>query len=432
MVKNIYTEQPCSTELLEALFNVISNYSYKNSNATFFSFRGSGLLSEISYLVYTNRHNKKDQLFSLIDLSTQIAKGSLLGPISYLYSRFGDVLTDYAKKDISKSLESPLINEIILKNLIHKLTFTHNYTITFIIDEAGLLYAPSYARYNLDRVISDLKAINPMKINFIFLAEYGFSEKKDLYNENIGDIFNQNIFWGNDYLFDNKSAKYLFDNQSKWHKFKFDPDFVKKATEIAIGDPTLLKRIAQLAISEDDFVDKFKTTTESKNLFNLINDEDWLRHRYQKILRNLDEKSLVYLAGDHSDDATEFIVGTGLLTSSKKPYSQLFDYYLANFREDINDIVKAVNNSASIINDTFDHYENFSGQEMLVYRYLETAKGKIVSKEKIAEIIWGREWEQKYSDWALDKLISRLRKKVVALDIPEKIRVIKGKGIILE
>ncbi len=48
----------------------------------------------------------------------------------------------------------------------------------------------------------------------------------------------------------------------------------------------------------------------------------------------------------------------------------------------------------------------------------EENQGDIVSRDMIAEAIWKESWETKYSDWAIDQLISALRDKL-ELVLPE-------------
>lgn len=49
-----------------------------------------------------------------------------------------------------------------------------------------------------------------------------------------------------------------------------------------------------------------------------------------------------------------------------------------------------------------------------------------ISRDNIAQILWGKNWNSKYSDWAIDKTISRLRKKIIGNEI--KILTIKNFG----
>jgi hypothetical protein len=75
----------------------------------------------------------------------------------------------------------------------------------------------------------------------------------------------------------------------------------------------------------------------------------------------------------------------------------------------------------------------FSVSEFEVMKLLIDKKGEIVEKEEIAEAMWGKSWPDKYSDWAIDKLMSRLRKVMVSYGLPKKmITTKKGQGFIIK
>ncbi len=64
---------------------------------------------------------------------------------------------------------------------------------------------------------------------------------------------------------------------------------------------------------------------------------------------------------------------------------------------------------------------------------LLSAKKQIVPRDEIAQSIWGASWEDKYSDWALDRLVYRLRIKLNSLGIdPKHLKTVKKKGFIWE
>lgn len=71
----------------------------------------------------------------------------------------------------------------------------------------------------------------------------------------------------------------------------------------------------------------------------------------------------------------------------------------------------------------------FSKKEHNVLRELVNQKGKIVSRDRIAEIIWSKDTDEKYSDWAIDQTIARIRKKLGKLYVsPKNILTARGKG----
>lgn len=72
-----------------------------------------------------------------------------------------------------------------------------------------------------------------------------------------------------------------------------------------------------------------------------------------------------------------------------------------------------------------------SDSEIKILRFMIEHKSTIISREDIAISLWGSQWESKFSDWALDRMMSRLRRKVKMVGIdPNLIRTIKGKGFV--
>lgn len=68
---------------------------------------------------------------------------------------------------------------------------------------------------------------------------------------------------------------------------------------------------------------------------------------------------------------------------------------------------------------------NPTSQEINLIRFMQKNIEKPVSRDEIAEAIWGKSWNTKYSDWALDKAISRLRKNILS----ENYKVITVKNL---
>lgn len=71
---------------------------------------------------------------------------------------------------------------------------------------------------------------------------------------------------------------------------------------------------------------------------------------------------------------------------------------------------------------------DFTPDEARVMRRLWEKQEGIVEREEVATVLWDEEWSNKYSDWALDALVSRLRKK---LNGKWQIVTIKSRGYML-
>lgn len=70
----------------------------------------------------------------------------------------------------------------------------------------------------------------------------------------------------------------------------------------------------------------------------------------------------------------------------------------------------------------------FSRAERRILELLYTHQDSSVSRDRVGQAFWNEGWEEKYSDWALDKVVSRLRKKVQSIGIPLTIITARGKG----
>ncbi len=66
-----------------------------------------------------------------------------------------------------------------------------------------------------------------------------------------------------------------------------------------------------------------------------------------------------------------------------------------------------------------------TSQERTLFDGLKT-KNEIFNRDQVAQIIWGTNWTNKYSDWAIDKLVSKLKSKLVYSKY--EILTIRGRG----
>lgn len=74
---------------------------------------------------------------------------------------------------------------------------------------------------------------------------------------------------------------------------------------------------------------------------------------------------------------------------------------------------------------------HFSRAQRRMLTCLIEKQSTLVSRDEVAAALWPVDTEKKYSDWALDSHVSRLRTKLLQLNISERsIRTVKGKGFI--
>lgn len=230
---------------------------------------------------------------------------------------------------------------------------------------------------------------------------YNFFEKLQ------GSVFLQNILYRKIYGPEDclQFIKYL---ENRW-KLKLNQEF-KQFVVKSIGGHLLLIKEAirikrdQLNIPNSELLSGSILKKKALTLFNLLSQED------QSQIKNL----LSYRPYESSEylEKTE-IVKEGLL-----------QIYYWNFIK--NDILQlggeSLTDQLSLI---------LSPSEKRIYDHLTTNKG-IVSREEIAFELWGSIWEEKYSDWAIDMLIYRLRSKIKSANLNLKIHTKRGQGFVLQ
>lgn len=69
--------------------------------------------------------------------------------------------------------------------------------------------------------------------------------------------------------------------------------------------------------------------------------------------------------------------------------------------------------------------------ENTVFLYLVKNLNQILSRTQVAQIIWEEEWEEHYSDWAIDQLIHKIRVKMDKANAPYQLITKKGEGFVL-
>lgn len=67
-------------------------------------------------------------------------------------------------------------------------------------------------------------------------------------------------------------------------------------------------------------------------------------------------------------------------------------------------------------------------KENLLFTLLKSQLGEICEREKIIEIVWPESQEFGVSDWAIDRLIARVRVKLREQDTPYEIQTIRTRG----
>lgn len=112
-------------------------------------------------------------------------------------------------------------------------------------------------------------------------------------------------------------------------------------------------------------------------------------------------------------DEALYLWRTGMIREEKRKhvlFSPLFDDYLAKFGA------------------TPSGGQEFTKKEHLLFSFLQQREGQLCEREAIIEAVWPEHQDLGVSDWAIDRLVARLRSKLKAQDSPYSIVTVVTRG----
>jgi len=139
-----------------------------------------------------------------------------------------------------------------------------------------------------------------------------------------------------------------------------------------------------------------------------------------------------------------------LCTSFDKSHMEILSDWPKNKKEkEENKILKnfgVINEKEKLFNPLFEEYlvskkrlkhehfginfsENLTASELKLLGVLHKNSDKIVDRDTLAQAIWGKAWLEKYSDWAIDKIVSQIRQKIADNKDRKKLATFRGRGL---
>ena len=138
------------------------------------------------------------------------------------------------------------------------------------------------------------------------------------------------------------------------------------------------------------------------------------------------------------DEISTFLRNLGLTFFDKKVtnklFGELFTKSIVGSEEKKNDSTGTngdlhINeNTGAILVGGKTVEELFTRQEYMILSMFLQKKDKLFTRDEIGEMLWGKESYEKYSDWAIDQLMSKLRRKLKKIGIKSSLITIRGRG----
>lgn len=227
-----------------------------------------------------------------------------------------------------------------------------------------------------------------------------------------------------------------------YFNLSLSPKDISKIVELSGGILGLTKSILRIIESNDD------VSIEAKSLLQ----EPSIRNRVSHICEVFTEEETAYLTClangvTPKTNATEFISKSGLIADGTIRSGLLKQALPACVRREVR---KTANSSNAMAAQTgrveqkglqFDYISGeifhnghrlpdvLSKTETKIIKRMTDTVDMLVTRGDIAQEIWGGSTDEKYSEWAIDKTISRIRQKIGDTKRPYKyLLTIKGRG----
>ena len=220
-----------------------------------------------------------------------------------------------------------------------------------------------------------------------------------------------------------EDIKIIFETYVKKYGLEV-PEKVQEEILEASGGHVQYVQLALLILKER--IEKNHLTPDALEKFvSTIADEERMTLQSEELFAELseDERKPVLEAVDqcfkYSDEVKNrlpYLWNTGYINHKDCVFSSFFHHYI---RQKDQYTTKATENNT------------FTRKEQLLFEILEQNKGQICEREDIVSYVWPECNEIGVSDWAVDRLVARLRSKLKQQGSENKIKTVKTRGFML-
>jgi DNA-binding winged helix-turn-helix (wHTH) protein len=297
-----------------------------------------------------------------------------------------------------------------------------------IITQENVLPTIFFIRFDrLKEVISSelfgnlqgIKDATNRKVSFVFTSYRGLIDlAPDVFTGSSVVLFARNMYIR---PAGKKDTKVIFDTYKERYKLIFPLALEASLFEVVDGYVQYL----QLALIS--FHESGKTFKNKQEIFDLLSRDERIMLQSEELwenLNNTEQSVLVKIKkgqqiSEGEKKSASYLWDSGFITenseiSGEKPmiFSPLFNYYLEQRQ-----ISK--NNGSGI---------ELSRKENLLFTYLKGKIGIICEREEIIQAVWPEVEELGVSDWAIDRLVARLRVKLKSQNAKFEIQTVKTRG----
>lgn len=202
-----------------------------------------------------------------------------------------------------------------------------------------------------------------------------------------------------------KDAQAMLDTFITRYQLKLSKHHQSAILEIAGGHA---QYIQLAALKLRDTPQEIKTNTQ---LLELLTNSEEATLQSEELFESLTKAEQDALL-THAKEMPQYLKDTGVIDSNGQIFSQLFATYVEK----------------QSVSKTLTPPSDFTKKEHLLYTYLMNNEGQLCEREAIIEAVWPDYAESGVSDWAIDRLVARVRSKMKAQNSPYEIVTVITRG----
>jgi DNA-binding winged helix-turn-helix (wHTH) protein len=373
-----------------------------------------------------------------------LTEESLVGYIRLMAKSFIDVASQNknVKKDVIKKYSKIFGSENAtysllldnLKRLLRETTDSGLEAVFFVGEFDELRFASTVFYNNLKSLWSGLYP----RLHYIFLLRERVTRQENVSKwGELNEAIMQNILYIP--LCSKKNREYIIDRLSKQYNVNVSEAQRKTILNLCGGHPYMIKValrfLAHHSVEETSDFKVGKLLSEYYELQSVARGIlDVRSEREKKVLLSIaTEKGVI---SDLREILT-FLKNLELIKETKEKgyqvFGQLFKDAILNFSgkrsgEEITGNLQINKETGAVLINGKTVEEAFTRQEYSVLSSFLKNDNKLFSRDEIGEVLWGKESYEKYSDWAIDQLMSKLRKKLKKFDSISHLTTVRGRG----
>lgn len=265
--------------------------------------------------------------------------------------------------------------------------------------------------------LQGLKDAANQKVSYVFTSFRGLTDlAPDVFTKSSVSLFAQNMYVR---PAEKKDTKIIFETYKSRYKLSFSSSLENSLFEAVDGYVQYLQ-LALISLHETGV--KLKNKEEIFTLLSkderimLQSEELWesLKTIEQNVLLKIEKKEKI---SPEEKNAASYLWDSGIALKSyeeskDKIFSPLFSYYLKQTQ----------------INKGNSYNSDLSKKEHLLFTFLKSKIGTICEREEIIQAVWPEVEALGVSDWAIDRLVARLRVKLKSQKAKFEIQTVKTRG----